>query len=119
MADFDDDTGFALYGDATYWWRRKRSRERVQSMVGVAVSNELERTRIMQKATDDRHHSSWGRVNAKFDPPQDDASLSERLHLPYTRRDEEPVYQSMAVDEDEVGDDAPPAEDGARSGGAS
>lgn len=114
MADFDDDSGFSLYEDANYWWRRKRSRERIREMVGTAVSNELARSHAMQSDSQARFKAQWDKTNALFDPPTDDASMSERLHLPYSKREPEPVYQTMA--DDTEGDDGPPQQEPAHGG---
>lgn len=103
--DRDDDP-------SSQWWGRRGSRQRVKGMVQQMVSNELMRTRLMRDDLEKRSKTSWAKTNAYFDPPQDHAALSARLHLPFTRKVEEPVYQSMAVDEEDEGDDGPPEDYG-------
>jgi hypothetical protein len=70
---------------------------------------ELNRQRETQEEINRREAVRRRRSNEKFDPPTDDASLSHRLHLPYSGFIEEPGVRSLAVDGEE--DDGPVAED--------
>lgn len=106
MGDYDDDEGYALYPENSQpWWHKRDGRQRVKQMVAQAVSNELERNRLLRADSEVRFKASWDRTNRLFDPPPDHRSMSERLGLPYTRI-EEPSDLSMAVDEEQ--DDGPP-----------
>jgi hypothetical protein len=89
------------------WHRSRGARDRVRAQVAQVVSDELARTNAMQADIKERERQRLRRHASMFDPPQDAAALSERLHLPYTRKTEEPVNQTMAdeVEEDEIAPD--------------
>jgi len=90
-------------------WKRHDARQRVKALVRQMEDAEAERQRQTQEEVNRRERIRRRRANEAFDPPLDDASLSRRLHLPYSRI-EEPRAQTMAIDvddEDVVEDEFP------------
>jgi hypothetical protein len=90
-------------------WKRRDARERIRAMVREMEEAEAERQRQTVEEVNRRERIRRRKANEAFDPPCDDASLSHRLHLPYSGHIEEPGVRSLAVDGEQ--DDEPVVED--------
>lgn len=104
--DFDDRTED---DPAAPWWGRRGSRNRVREMVRQSIENDKARRAVSERQARKRHMDSWTKLHQRFDPPTDIASISHRLHLPYTGTTEV-TQEQTASDEEEIedGDDGPP-----------
>lgn len=91
--------------DMAPWWNAKNARRRVRHMVGRMVANEKARQDYINAGVQQKGRERLAKHFARFDPPQDHASLSHRLHIPYTGNntvtDTEPEQEANEVDDDD------------------
>lgn len=73
--------------DMAPWWNARNSRRRVRSLVGRMVANEKARQDFINAEVQEKERLRLAKHFARFDPPVDHKSLSERLHLPWTGSD--------------------------------